>query len=104
MLYLAQLKIQARKILEIPESIEGFISVSFKAQEVLNEAKIPSIYEAEDDEYNTTEIVVLCSDTGTVDLHGDSIFVTPTNQVFVGLRSEGTVRSLETLRLTDPVL
>jgi len=112
-MFLAELKENAKKILAIPDGVDGFTNVSFTTSSggcPSNKTNIVPVSKAEDFVYNTTacgeayrgEIVILCKKTETVDSDGDAIYITPDNTVFVYKYYCGSPSSFDSGKICEP--
>jgi hypothetical protein len=112
---LKELKEQAAKILEIPESVGEFSNVSFTCRSggaPENAAGVTEIHRENTFAYRTTangdaysgEVVVLCQATGAFDRRGKEIYKTPEGIVFVCVGGPGSPSSFDWGRLEAPVL
>jgi hypothetical protein len=103
---LNELKQQAARILEIPESHGDFTNKSFTARSggaPRNNIGLPEVHRGNEFRYRTTangdayegEVVILCNDTGTKDRNGKTIYSTPQGQVFVYRYHGGSAESFD---------
>lgn len=110
---LEELKIDAKKILEIPDINGDYKNVSFRCKtggSPSNCAGVKEVHRAVHKEYNTVrngsaysgEVVVLCKDTGTTDAEGNEIYITPEGVVFVCEYYPGSAYNFDSACLMEP--
>lgn len=110
---LKELKDEARKILDIPDVVGEYSNKSFSCRSggsPANKAGVSEVHRANEFAYSTTangdayrgEVVVLCKDTGTTDVEGNTIYITPEGVVFVFEYHAGSASSFDRGILRDP--
>ncbi len=111
---LEELKTQAQKILEI-EPTGDFVHKTFSCSsggQPRNVLKLPIVHGESEKLYSTVRngdaysgsITIECRDTGTKDMEGRSIYLTPAGDVFVYRYRAGSAESFDSGSIIAPKL